>query len=249
MVCLLWELNANASLQCLKMETDAKASGKTKRKLSFCPFCQYSGSKDPSYLNHIVCAHYVSYGCRKCLDEVFLTGQWLTMHMKPCKGLTKDEAKEKPATSHTKGASSSSSNSKKKKKHKTKSQQPDLQQESQTLLPTSSQASLHIARTTADATRKKMLPPLQKSHTPAAKIQGRSVPQATSTPAKNTRCTSLTNTRRRSNVASPGQGDVHCTSPLLLSVFVDFSSYFYVPGVVHCFFYICRSYLFCAPST
>ena len=29
-VCLLWELHANASLQCLKVETDAEAGGKTK---------------------------------------------------------------------------------------------------------------------------------------------------------------------------------------------------------------------------
>ena len=61
-VCLLQELHSNASLQHLKMETDAKAGDKSKRKLSFCPFCQYSGSNNQSYLNHIICAYYnVSY--------------------------------------------------------------------------------------------------------------------------------------------------------------------------------------------
>ena len=145
-VCLLQEIHANASLQCLKMETDAEASGKTKEKLSFCPFCQYSGSNDSSYLNYIICVHYnASHGCGKCLKEVFPTGQWLRVHMEHCKGLKVEAAKDKPATSHAKGASSSSSNSKKKKKHQTKSQQPDLQPDSQTLPPTSSKASSHIS--------------------------------------------------------------------------------------------------------
>ena len=118
------------------METDAEASVKTNQKLSFCPFCQYSGSSDLSYFNHIVCAHYnVSYGYGKCLKEVFPTGQRLTAHMKHCKGLKKEVTKDKPATNHAKGASSSSNSGK--KKHKTKSPQPD----SQTLPPTSSQVS------------------------------------------------------------------------------------------------------------
>ena len=128
------------------METDAEAGSKTKRKLFFCPFCQYSGSNNPSYLNHIICMHYnVSYGCGKCLKEVLPTGQWFKVHMKCCKGFKAEVAKDKPATSHAKEASSSSSNSKKKKKHQTKSQQPDSQPDSQTLLPTSSQASLHMS--------------------------------------------------------------------------------------------------------
>ena len=77
-VCLLGELHANASLQLLKMETDAEAGGKTKQKLSFCPFCQYLGSNDPAYLNHIVCMHYTaSYGCGNCLNKVLPTGQQL----------------------------------------------------------------------------------------------------------------------------------------------------------------------------
>ena len=129
-VCLLQELHTKASLQCLKMETDAEAGDKSKRKLSFCPFCQYSGSNNLSYLNHIICTHYdVSYGCRKCLKEVFPSRQQLKVHMRHCKGLKVEAVKEKPATNHAKGASSSSS-SPKKKKHQTKSQQSDLQLDS-----------------------------------------------------------------------------------------------------------------------
>ena len=70
-VCLLRELHTNASLQHLKMETDAQAVGKMKRQLLFCPFCQYLSSNDWSYLNHIICMHYnVSYGCGKCHAKV-----------------------------------------------------------------------------------------------------------------------------------------------------------------------------------
>ena len=75
-VCLLKELHAKASLWCLKMETDAKAGDKLKRQLSFCPLCQYLGSNDLPYLNDIVCVHYnVSYGCGKCVKEVFPSRQ------------------------------------------------------------------------------------------------------------------------------------------------------------------------------
>ena len=108
------------------METDAKAGGKTKRKLLFYPFCQYSGSNNLSYLNHIISTHYnASYECRKYLTE-FPTRQWLKVHIKCCKGLKTEVAKEKPATSHRKIALFSS-DLKKKKKQKTKSHQPDSQ--------------------------------------------------------------------------------------------------------------------------
>ena len=155
---------------------DAKAGGKTKQKLSFCPFCQYSGSNDLAYLNHIVCTHYnMSYGCGKCLNEVLPTGQWLMAHMKCCKGLKTEVAKEKPATSWAKGASSSSSNSKK-KKHKTKSQQPDLQLDSQQFYQPDLKRACTLTCTAAGATSQKLLLPLQRSHTPVAKIQRRSIP-------------------------------------------------------------------------
>ena len=73
------------------MEPKADAAGKAIKKLSFCPFCMYSGSNDPSYMNHIICGHYhMNYGCGKCLKEVFTTGQLLKNHMKVCKGLLKE---------------------------------------------------------------------------------------------------------------------------------------------------------------
>ena len=150
----------------------------------------------------------MSYECRKCLNEVFLTGQWLKAHIKHCKGLKTEAAKEKPATSYAKRASSSSSNSKKKKKHKAKSQQPDLQPDSQTLPPTTSQVSSCRSPHCSGCKSQKLLLPLQRSQTLAAKILGRSIPSATSTPARRTRCTSLTDTRRlrRSNMAFPQTG-------------------------------------------
>ena len=68
-VCLLQELHIKDSLCCLPMENKAEADGKPIWKLSFCPFCQYSRSNDPSYMNHIICRHYnTNYGCGKCLD-------------------------------------------------------------------------------------------------------------------------------------------------------------------------------------
>ena len=202
------------------METDAKASGKTKRKLSFCLFCQYMGSNDPSYLYHIICAHYnVSYGCGNSLSKVFPTGQWLTMHMKCCKGLATDGVKEKPATSHAEGAPSCSSNSKKRKKHKTKSQQPDLQQDSQTLLPTSSQASLHTSPSRSRCTKKKTAATTPKKSHSSGKDLGEkhSSSHKHPTPARRTRCTSLTNTRRRrSNAAFPWTGRCPpCITPII----------------------------------
>ena len=89
-VCLLQELHIKDSLHHLPMETKAEVGSKPIQKLSFCPFCQSSGSNDPSYMNHIVCRHYnANYGCGKCLNEVYITGQPLSKHMKTCKGLPK----------------------------------------------------------------------------------------------------------------------------------------------------------------
>ena len=75
------------------MEPKADAAGKAIKKLAFCLFCMYSGSNDPSYMNHIICGHYnTNYGCRKCLNKVFTTGQLLKACMKVCKGLPKEAA-------------------------------------------------------------------------------------------------------------------------------------------------------------
>ena len=69
-VCLLQELHIKDSLRHLLMETKVEARSKSTWKLSFCPFCQYLGSNDQSYMNHI-CRHYnANYGCSKCLNEV-----------------------------------------------------------------------------------------------------------------------------------------------------------------------------------
>ena len=99
-ICLLQELHIKDSLQRLPMEPKADAAGKAVKKLSFCPFCMYLGSNDPSYMNHIICGHYnMNYGCRKCLKEVFTTGQPLKNHMKVCEGLAKEAANEASAGS------------------------------------------------------------------------------------------------------------------------------------------------------
>ena len=95
------------------------------------------------------------------MKEVFLSGQQLKAHMRHCKSLKAEAVKEKPATSHEKGASSASL---KKKKHNTKSQQADLQLDSQTP-PTSTSAgsctspihSGHNKKKTATATLMKLL--------------------------------------------------------------------------------------------
>ena len=47
-------------------------------------------------MNHIICGHYNA-NYRKCLKEVFTTGQLLKAHMKVCKGLPKEAADEASA--------------------------------------------------------------------------------------------------------------------------------------------------------
>ena len=65
-VCLLQKLHVKDSLHHLPMETKVEAGSKSTWKLSF---CQYSGSNDQSYMNHIICGHYnANYGCCKCLN-------------------------------------------------------------------------------------------------------------------------------------------------------------------------------------
>ena len=91
-VCLPQELHIKDSLHLLPMETKAEAGSKSIQKLSFYPFCQYSGSNDPSYMNHIICGHYnTNCGCGKCLDEVYIMGQLLHKHMQTWE---KEEEKE-----------------------------------------------------------------------------------------------------------------------------------------------------------
>ena len=54
----------------------------------------------------MLCYAMLCYGYLKFLDEVFITRQQLSKHMKDCKGLMTDEA-EKPTSGHMKGAPSS----------------------------------------------------------------------------------------------------------------------------------------------
>ena len=117
-VCLLQELHVKDSLRCLPMETKVEAGSKPIWKLSFCPFCQYSRSNDPSYMNHIIYGHYnANYECGKCLDEVYIMGQPLCKHMQTCKGLPK-EAMDKVTVDGVDDATTSSWKKKKKSRSK-----------------------------------------------------------------------------------------------------------------------------------
>ena len=107
------------SLHCLLMETKSEVGRKYTRKLSFCPFCQYLGSNDQSYMKLIICSHYnANYGCGKCLDEVFITVQLLCRHMQTCKGLHKEAADQVMAEDM--GSAPSSSEKKKMKRSKSR---------------------------------------------------------------------------------------------------------------------------------
>ena len=145
-VCLLQELHIKDSLCSLPMENKVEAGGKPIQKLSFCPFCQYSGSNDPSYMNHTIYRHYnANYGCSKCLDEVYITGQPLCKHMKTCKGLSKEDV-DKATTEDTDDATCGK---KKKKKSKSKDLPPDSQPSSQSSQQ-SSQVSPHHSQCTKE---------------------------------------------------------------------------------------------------
>ena len=83
----------------------------------------YSGSNDPSYMNHIICGHCnTNYRCGKCLKEVFTTGQLLKTHIKVCKGLPKEAANEA-----TVGNVDCTHATPEKKKRTSKDPSPDLQ--------------------------------------------------------------------------------------------------------------------------
>ena len=152
-VCLLQELHIKDSLHHLPMETKVEAGSKPIQKLSFCPFYQYSGSNDPSYMNHIICRHYnTNYGCGKCLDEVYIMGQLLHKHMQTCKGLPK-EAVDKATAEDTDSAASG-------KKKKSKSR--DLPSDSQPP-PQSSQGNLQASPHHSQHTKEKAATTPKKS--------------------------------------------------------------------------------------
>ena len=168
-VCLLQELHVKDSLCFLPMETKVEVGSKPIWKLSFCSFGQYSGSNDPSYMNHIVCGHYnANYGCGKCMNEVYTTRQPLSKHMKTCKGFPK-EAVDMGTMENMDGVIASSSKdgaiascskdgattlARKMKKHRSK----DLLSDSQPP-PQSSQTSPHHSK----CTKKKSTATPQKS--------------------------------------------------------------------------------------
>ena len=84
-VSMLQELHTATCLRCLQMDLWDKSV-----KMSFCSFCAYMGANDLSYLNHIIIVHYnTSYGCRKCLKQVFVSSSALHNHKKVCLGFAK----------------------------------------------------------------------------------------------------------------------------------------------------------------
>ena len=87
-VSMLQELHMATCLRCLQVDLQDKSV-----KMSFCPFCAYTGTNDLSYLNHIIIAHYNdSYGCRKCLKQAFMSSSALHNHKEVCPGFTKKSA-------------------------------------------------------------------------------------------------------------------------------------------------------------
>ena len=82
-ISMLRELHTATCLQCLQVDLRGKLV-----KLSFCPFCTYTGRNDLLYLNHIIIVHYnASYGCGKCLRQAFVSSLALHNHKKVCLGL------------------------------------------------------------------------------------------------------------------------------------------------------------------
>ena len=139
-VSMLQELHTATCLRCLQVELRDKTV-----KMSFCPFCMYTGANDLSYLNHIIIVHYnSSYGCRKCLKQAFVLSSALHNHKKVCLGFVK-----KPATgSDGKPSSSGGGNNTQDsgsmratpRKHASKSPAADSQGSS---APTALQMTLH----------------------------------------------------------------------------------------------------------
>ena len=57
------------------------------------------GGNDPSYLNHIIIAHYnASYGCEKCLKQAFMSSLALHNHKKVCLRLTSKKSARVPGS-------------------------------------------------------------------------------------------------------------------------------------------------------
>ena len=82
-VSLLRELHTTACLHQPPIDQCGKLV-----KLSFCTFCAYAMRTNLSYVNHIIITIYnVSYGCGKCLKQVFVSSTMIHNHKKVCLGL------------------------------------------------------------------------------------------------------------------------------------------------------------------
>ena len=108
------------------------------------------------------------------VDEVFITRQQLSKHMKGCKGLMTDDAKKKPTTGRMELLPL-----------RVKKKEETLDQES--VVPTRSGTPRHShqqapkqactqAHAAVNTSRRKLLPPPQRSHTPVAKTWGEKRP-------------------------------------------------------------------------
>ena len=97
-VSMLQELHTATCLRCLQVDLHDKSV-----KMSFCPFCTYTGVNDLSYLNHMIIVHHnASYGCRKCLKQAFMSSSALHNHKKVCLRFNKKPAmgsNSKPSSS------------------------------------------------------------------------------------------------------------------------------------------------------
>ena len=81
-VSMLGELHTVTCLRCLQVDLCD-----TSVKMSYCPSCMYTSMNDLSYLNHIIIAHYNdSYGCGKCLKQVFMLSSALHNHRRCASG-------------------------------------------------------------------------------------------------------------------------------------------------------------------
>ena len=86
---MLQELHTATCLRRLQVDLCDKSI-----KMSFWPFCAYTGANDLSYLNHIIIAHYnASYGCGKCLNQAFVSSSTLHNHKKVFLGFDKKPVK------------------------------------------------------------------------------------------------------------------------------------------------------------
>ena len=103
-VSLLRELHTTTCLWQLQVDLWDKLV-----KLSFCPFCAYTGGNDLSYLNHIIIVHYnMSYGCGQCLKQAFVSSLALHTHKKVCLGFASRKAARVPDSKPSSGGGDSS---------------------------------------------------------------------------------------------------------------------------------------------